>query len=235
MITAIAIDDEPLSLRVLTHFCAQASAVSLLHTFTRPDEALAFLQQQPVDLLFLDIHMPSVLGTDFYRALPGAPMVIFITAHSEYALEGFELQAVDYLLKPFTQERFLKAVEKARLLADASRKQADGELTAYLSLRVDYSLVQVATRDILYIEGLDDYLRVRLEGGRQVVVRMTLKHMLELLPANAFMRIHRSFIVPVHRVEKIRNKAVFVAGVELPVGSRFEAEAMARFAGRNAH
>ncbi|MCX6216432.1 response regulator transcription factor [Spirosoma sp.] len=242
MIRAIAVDDEPPALRILSHFCQQDGSIDLLKTFTRTDEALTYIEQHPIDLLFLDINMPSMSGIDFYRAIAnvstnGKPpvMVIFTTAYGEYAVEGFTLNAVDYLLKPFTFERFSQAITKA---ADVYRWQQRTDTTteAYVFVRADYTLHKIALTDILYIEGLDDYLKIHLqpETGKPgvpkpVVARMTMKSMLERLPAVDFVRVHRSYIVPLARVDAVRNRTLFVEGRDIPIGASYEADFLKRF------
>ncbi|HET8963365.1 MAG TPA: LytTR family DNA-binding domain-containing protein, partial [Chitinophagales bacterium] len=218
MITAIAIDDEPPALKIIETFCAQQDTVTLLKTFTRPSEALKYLRKYPVDLLFLDIQMPSLSGIHFYREIEQVAMVIFTTAHSQYAVEGFNLNAIDYLLKPFTFERFLTAVHKA---GEYSR-QKEKSNREYLFIRVDYALVKVKIADILYVEGLDDYLQIYLEEQKKIVPRMTMKAMLGKLPPEEFIRVHRSFIVPLKRIEQVRNKIIYTAGREIPLGSSYE-------------
>ncbi|MBN8820611.1 MULTISPECIES: LytTR family DNA-binding domain-containing protein [unclassified Spirosoma] len=239
MIRAIALDDEPPALRILSHFCQQVDFIDLSKTFTRTDEALRHLNQVQTDLLFLDINMPSISGIDFYRAISPTsassqlPMVIFTTAYAEYAVEGFTLNAVDYLLKPFTFERFLQAANKA---ADFYRWQQrdDSSLDSYVYVRADYTLHKLALADILFIEGLDDYLKIHLDpnsphGPRPIVARMTMKAMQERLVNANFMRVHRSYIVPLNRIEAVRNKTLFIASREVPVGASYEAEFLNRF------
>ncbi|GAB3012866.1 LytR/AlgR family response regulator transcription factor [Spirosoma pulveris] len=245
MIRAIAVDDEPPALRILTHFCQQAGLIDLRKTFTRTDEALQYIGQFPVDLLFLDINMPSMSGIDFYRAITrinpadNQPMmVIFTTAYGEYAVEGFTLNAVDYLLKPFTFERFVQAANKA---ADFYRwqQQADTTNEAYVFIRADYTLHKIALADILYIEGLDDYLKIHLRSEqasttkagapKPIVARMTMKSILERLPATNFVRVHRSFIVPLSRIEAVRNKTISVDSREIPIGASYEVDFLKRF------
>ena len=229
MLKAIAIDDEPPALRVISHFCSQVSLVDLQKTFSRTDEALAYLTENEVDLLFLDINMPAMSGIDFYKAIPKAAMVIFTTAYAEYAVEGFNLSAVDYLLKPFTFERFQQGVQKA---LDYSQfiKKAEPELAVeYLYIKADYSTYKIAIADILFIEGLDDYLKIQLENAKPIVARMTMKSMVEKLPAPDFIRVHRSFIVPLRRIENVRNKVIALGENEIPIGSSYEAEFFKRF------
>ncbi len=179
------------------------------------------MQKFPVDLLFLDIQMPSLSGLEFYKQVKQDTMVIFTTAHSEYAVEGFNLSAMDYLLKPFTLERFLQALNKSRDYYNYLRK-SDTTAQQYLYIRADYSLVKIFIPDIVFIEGLDDYLKIHLEGKKDIVARMTMKNLLEKLPSKEFVRVHRSFIVPFKRIETVRNKIISMAGEEIPIGNSYE-------------
>jgi len=221
MIKAIAIDDEPPALRLIENFCSRTEYISLEKTFTMPAEALKHLRKFPADLVFLDIQMPSVNGLDFYKSIRQDTMVIFTTAYSEYAVEGFNLSAVDYLLKPFTFKRFQQAVAKAMDYYNY-KKQSSGEASRYIFIRADYSLLKIALADIIYIEGLDDYLKIHLAGSNPIVARMTMKTMIEKLPARDFIRVHRSYIIPLNRIESYRNKTILVAGEEIPTGSSYE-------------
>ncbi|RZJ27943.1 MAG: response regulator transcription factor [Flavobacterium sp.] len=236
MIRAIALDDEPPALRVLTHFCNQLNTIDLQKTFLRPDEALTHLHEVPTDLLFLDINMPSVSGIEFHKAIPEQMLVIFTTAYAEYAVEGFTLNAVDYLLKPFTFERFQQAVQKANT-QHKFRQTTDPAKEAYLYIRADYTLHKIALSDILFIEGLDDYLKIHLHQiNRPIVARMTMKTMLQKLReadegSERFIRVHRSYIVAFNRIETVRNRMITLAGEEIPVGMSYEAEFFKRFQG----
>lgn len=221
MINAIAIDDEPPALKVIENFCSKVDFIKLQKTFTKPNDALKHLVKFPVDLLFLDIQMPSVSGVDFYKQIQQETMVIFTTAHSEYAIEGFNLSAVDYLLKPFTLERFVQSVNKANDYYNY-QKQLDKSTQQYLYVRAAYSLVKIDIRDILFIEGLDDYLKIHILGKNPIVARMTMKNIAEKLPSKEFIRVHRSYIVPFSRIEAVRNKTLFLAGKEIPIGSSYE-------------
>ena len=221
MITAIAIDDEPPALKIIESFCAKQEVVSLLKTFTKPHEALKYLRKYPVDLLFLDIQMPSLSGLNFYKEIQQVSMVIFTTAYSEYAVEGFNLNAIDYLLKPFTYERFMLAVNKANEFY-AFTHQKEKSVQEYLFIRVDYSLVKIKIADIILIEGLDDYLQIYLADQRKIVPRMTMKAIMGKLPAEEFMRVHRSFIIPLKRIDQVRNKVISTGGREIPLGSSYE-------------
>ena len=221
MIRAIAIDDEPPALRIVERFASHVPGLSLERSFTRPGEALEYLHSHEVDLLFLDIQMPSVSGLHFYKNLPGEPMVIFTTGYSEYAVEGFNLQAVDYLLKPFTQARFEQAVAKATSAFEYKWRQV-AATQQFISVRADYSVHRVLLSDILYIEGLDDYLKIHLESGKPIVARMTMKAMMESLPEASFMRVHRSYIIPLERISLVRNKTIYIGEAQIPVGGSYE-------------
>ncbi|MES2515399.1 MAG: LytTR family DNA-binding domain-containing protein [Bacteroidota bacterium] len=226
MIKALAIDDEPLALSVIETFCSQVDYIDLQKTFTKPNEALKHLNKYPVDLLFLDIHMPSLTGIDFYKNIEQNTMVIFCTAHGQYAVEGFNLNALDYLLKPFTFERFQQATEKAR---DYFSQLSSQKTVEHIFVRADYSLQKITLDDILYIEALDDYLKIYLHQQKTIVARMTMKTMLEKLPATDFIRVHRSFIIPIKKVESLRNKSFQISDRKIPVGNSYEVEVLKHF------
>lgn len=226
MITAIAIDDEPPALKVVEVFCADFDFIALQKTFTRTDEALKHLRKYPVDLIFLDIQMPSLSGIDLYKSMEQQIPVIFTTAFSEYAVEGFNLNAVDYLLKPFTRERFAQAVHKA---ADYIRHNRQSDNSDYLFIRADYNLHRIALRDIEYIEGLDDYIRLHLQDQKPVIARMTMKSIAEKLEGKDFIRVHRSYIVPLARIHQVRNKVIRIGDREITIGSSYEEAFFAKF------
>ncbi len=223
MINAIAIDDEPPALKVMEGFCSRVDFIILQKTFTKPTEAIRHIRKFPVDLLFLDIQMPSITGIQFLKEIEREMMVIFTTAYSQYAVEGFNLNAVDYLLKPFTFERFDQAVTKAKDLFTRTHQKEDLE-QQHLFIRADYSLLKIPVTDILYIEGLDDYLKIHLPNRNPIVARMTLKMILQKLPAKEFIRVHRSFIVPISKVQSIRNKNIIVGGIEIPIGTSYQVD-----------
>ncbi len=221
MIQAIAIDDEIPALSILEKFCEKAGFIELQKTFNQPGEALKYLRGFPVNLLFIDINMPSMTGIELYKAVQQDTMAIFTTAYSEYAVEGFNLNAVDYLLKPFTFKRFMQAAEKAQEYFNYQRQHENAAIQ-YLLVRADYSLVKINIDDILYIEGYDDYLKIHLQNQRPVITRMTLKSILAKLPVQNFIRVHRSYVVPLHKIESVRNKIISLGEVRLPVGNSYE-------------
>lgn len=221
MINAIALDDEPLALTVISAFCGRTEGITLEKTFTEPKEAMKHLRKYPVDLIFLDVCMPTMSGIEFYKAVAQDTMVIFTTAHSEYAVEGFELSAVDFLVKPIKFERFQQAIKKAEEYHNFLHKK-ESAVDQYLFLRIDYSLVKLAIADIVYIEGLDNYLKIFVRNGKPLIVRMSMKAMIEKLPPTQFIRVHRSYIVSISDIVSIRNKQLQVGSEQIPVGVNYE-------------
>jgi len=222
VISAIAIDDEPLPLGIIEKYCQATDFISLDKTFTKTGDAKIYLEKYPVDLLFLDINMPEISGIDFYKGLKQDTMVIFTTAHVQYAFDGFELSAVDFLLKPYSLERFLVAVNKAKEYHSfLHRKESTEE--KHIFIRSEHHLIKLPISDILYIEGLADYLKIHLENGKILVTRATMKGILSRLSDKKFIRVHRSFIVPFHRILSVRNKNIMLAGDrEIPIGISYE-------------
>ncbi len=231
-LSAIALDDEPPALRILHNLCAKTEGVILEKTFTSPSEVKNYLQTHTVDLLFLDINMPTVSGIDFYQSLAAEgipqPLVIFTTAFSEFAIEGFHLQAVDYLLKPIDLQRFRQACQKAFILKQ-SKAISFQTAEAYLHIRADYTLHKIPYKDILFIEASDDYLKIYLQDQKPLVARMTMKALAEKLPPNQFMRVHKSYIVALAKVQSVRNRLLALENLEVPIGQRYEKEVLAYF------
>jgi DNA-binding LytR/AlgR family response regulator len=220
-IKCVAIDDEPPALALLGDHISKSPSLQLLKTF---DDAIAgneFLRNSPVDLLFIDINMPDITGLDLVRSLENRPMIIFTTAYKNYALEGFELDAVDYLLKPISFERFTKAVNKAVEYFEYKTKAVNTEPEA-LFVYSEYRMVKILLTDIVYIESLEDYIRIHLDAGKPVMTLLTLKAVLEKLPATKFKRIHRSYIVAASKVQSVLNrKAKLSSGIELPISDSY--------------
>lgn len=216
--TSIAIDDEPIALEVIKSLAAKVLFLELKATFTNAFEGIEYLQKNKIDLLFLDIKMPDITGIEVSRSLQNLPMIIFTTAYSEHAVEGFELDAVDYLLKPFSLQRFLKACTKAHELFLLKNKM---QPLNYIFLKDSYEQIKVLFDDILYIEAAGNYLNVMLQN-RKITTRLTISEMLELLPAKGFTRIHRSYIVARNKVTKFNKQSVFIFKIELPIGMNYE-------------
>ncbi len=226
MIKAIAIDDESIATKVIENFSKEIDFLKLEKTFSSSKEGLRYLEKFPTDLIFLDIDMPEMNGIDLYKNLKQDTMVIFITSRADYAVEGFNLNAVDYLVKPFTFDRFKQAVKKAHDLLLLHNQGNLNNDQKHLFIRADFSLIKVPVAGIIYVEGLDDYLKIHLENQKHLVARMTMKNLLEKLPSNEFVRIHRSYIVANKHVEKIRGKFVYINGKELPIGASYEEQAL---------
>jgi DNA-binding LytR/AlgR family response regulator len=222
MIRAMAIDDEPLALELIESYCKNVDFIRYEKGFSGTTAALQFLEKNPVDLLFLDINMPSISGIDFFRSLKHKPLLIFTTSYSEYAVNSYELGAVDYLLKPFTFDRFRMAVERANDTYNLVFNARVGEKDKFLMLKADSGLVRVILTDILFIEGLDNYLKIHLCNEPPIVIRLTMKTLTEMLNESEFLRVHRSYIVSLGRIESIRQKVITIAGEEIPIGKNYE-------------
>ena len=217
----IAIDDEPLALEIIKTYVAQFPALELLQTFDDAISGAEFLRHAAVDLLFIDINMPDISGLDLVRSLKEKPLIIFTTAYKNFAFEGFELEALDYLLKPIDLKRFGKAVHKA-IDYYAYKNAPRDEVADSLFVYAEYRMVKIELKDIEYIESLEDYIRIHLSDAKPIMTLMPLKKVLEKLPADKFKRIHRSYVVPVNKVKSILNrKAQLASGKELPISDSY--------------
>ena len=224
MIRCLAIDDEPLALDLLADNISKLPYLQLVASCDNAIEAMQLLETQPVDLIFLDIQMPGLTGLQFIKSLQQKPMFILVTAYEKYALEGFELDVVDYLVKPVSLERFIKACNKANELFQLKTKSATlpAASAEYFFVSVDYSLLKIVFDDIMYIEGLKDYIKIHLKStSRAVITRMSIKSLEEQLPATIFVRIHKSYIVSVKHVTAVRKNSVFIDALELPVSDNY--------------
>lgn len=228
MINAIAIDDEPLALRVIETLCAKSEIVNLQKVFTQPNEALRHLKKFPADLIFCDIQMPSLTGISLVRSLQQNTMVIFTTAFSEYAATSYDLNAIDYLLKPINQKRFIQAVTKAQEYFNYVNKK-EHSADQHIFIRADFSLVKIPLADILYIEGLADYLKIHINGRKPITARMPMKAMMMKLQPGDFIRVHRSFIVPFNKIEAVRGTTIFIANTQFPIGRTYATEFFQRY------
>ncbi len=221
MLKCIAIDDEPFALELIKEFAKQVPELQLMQTFDDAISGGEFLRQNQIDLLFIDINMPDITGIELVRSLQQKPMTIFTTAYKKFAFDGFELDAIDYLLKPIDFERFKKAATKA-IEFHAYKTSKKDLLGESLFVRSEYKMIKIELNDIDYIEGLEDYIKIHLTNGRPILTLMTLKAVLEKLPADKFKRIHRSYIVPVNKVKSILNKKITLAsGVELGISDTY--------------
>lgn len=225
MIRTIAVDDEPLALQLVTGYIQKTPGLSLAGSFDNPQEALEFVISEKVDLIFIDIQMPDLTGIEFTRALGGGPRVVFTTAYEKYALDGFRLDVVDYLLKPFSYEEFLKAVGKAARLIKAEKGEQEKveSNNEFLFLKSDYKIRRINFNDILYIEGLKDYVKVFLAGSSKPVLSLITMKLLETkLPPSKFMRVHRSFIVNLERIEIIERSRIVFGKTYIPVSEQYK-------------
>lgn len=220
MIKAIAIDDEPLALEVLTSLCGSLNFIDLKRTFTQSSSAIRYLKQHPVDLLFLDINMPDINGIELYKSLNQDVMVIFTTAFSEYAVQGFELNAIDYLLKPIKQKRFKQACLKVQDFYDF--KKSKEVRNNFIYVRSAYSLVKIPLSDILFFQTMDDYIKIHRVNAKPTLTLLSMKKLLQMLPEKKFIRIHRSFGVSIEKIEAVRAKTVIIKDHQLPVGVTYE-------------
>ena len=219
-IKCVAIDDEPLALVLIEKLILKYPMLQLVATFDDAISGIEFLHHHPVDLLLIDINMPDVTGIELVKALQYKPMIIFITAHKNFAIESYELDAVDYLLKPVQQERFDKAIHKAIEYFSYKTATQTG-LDEVIFIRSEYQLIKINIDDIEYIESLEDYCKIHLLHEKPIMTLTTLKAMLEKLPSEKFKRIHRSYIVPLSKIKSIINKKVKLSSVELPVGNSY--------------
>ena len=224
-IRTIAIEDEPLALALITGYISKTSALELVGAFDNSLDALEFLADNPVDLIVLDIQMPDLSGIEFIRTLQFPPKIIFTTAYEKYAVEGFKVNAVDYLLKPFSYQEFVAAVQKAKKLIELESAQLPHieANNQFLFLKSEYKIRKISFGNILYIEGLKDYIKVYHESEKAPILSInTLKSIEEKLPADRFMRIHRSFIVNLDKIETIERGRIIFGDVYIPVGDQYK-------------
>ncbi|GAB3048516.1 LytR/AlgR family response regulator transcription factor [Spirosoma pulveris] len=227
----LIVDDEPPALDVLELYIESVEGLTMAARCENALQAFQVLQQQPIDLLFLDITMPKLIGTDFLRTLRNPPPVIITTAYREYALDGYELDVIDYLLKPIPFDRFLRGVGKVLKTMDTpvtspipAKEPFRSTETGFLFFRADRKLVKVMTREIQYVESLKDYVRIFTTTGKPLVVKQTISALEVMLPADQFVRVHRSFIVAVASVSTYTPRHVEVARQELPIGRLYQKE-----------
>jgi len=225
-IRCLIVDDEPLARDVLRRYIDLMPTLVLCGECANAIETISFLQQQAVDLLFLDVHMPQLKGTELLKILTNPPKVILTTAHAEYALESYDLDIVDYLLKPIQFERFLKGVSKAFQLAKPSLAYGvapapdEGKKEAYIYLRADRKMVKVLLEDILYIESMKDYIKIFTRRGT-VITKQSITAMEAMLPEQAFIRTHRSFIASVDKIKSFTTELIEIEKAEIPIGKLY--------------
>ncbi|RIJ47333.1 DNA-binding response regulator [Maribellus luteus] len=222
-INALIIDDEPLAQDVIKQYAQKLPDLKIAATCSEAICAHRILQEQSIDLIFLDINMPKLSGISFLKNLNNPPLVIFTTAYSEYALEGFELNAVDYLKKPFSFERFCKAFYRAEELLLLKRKAVTqpGESDAkFLFIKSNKKNYKINFADIMFVEGLGDYIKIHIKENHYVT-NLSMKRILDLLPADLFYRIHKSYIISLHNIESVEGNMVSIEGNKLPIGNSY--------------
>ena len=225
MLRCIAIDDEELALELLEDNISKVEYLELVGKFNNPLKAIQILQEQEIDLVFLDIQMPGLSGLQLIQSIQNKPMFILVTAYEKFALEGFDLNVVDYLVKPVPLDRFIKACNKAwelHNLKTQSKQPSDQNTPDYFFVNVDYSLLKIVRSDIIYINGLKDYVKIHLKSStKPIVPRITMKGLEELLPDSQFIRIHKSYIVSINSITAVRKNSVFIGTLELPVSENY--------------
>ncbi|SEM22362.1 two component transcriptional regulator, LytTR family [Chitinophaga rupis] len=222
MIKCIAVDDEPLALEIITDFARKVPFLSLVQTFENAAEAMRFLQDEKVDLVFLDIKMPDINGIQFLKSLKYPPLVIFTTAYGEYALDGFDLDVVDYLLKPIPFDRFLRAATKAQeYMTVSQQKNGDnGHVNDYIFIKTEYKIIKINLEDILFIEALKDYTKI-YTPYQPVLTLRSLKSFESRLPADKFIRVHRSYLVSLNKINSVEKNTVMIANQSIPISDGY--------------
>jgi DNA-binding LytR/AlgR family response regulator len=230
MIRCVIVDDSPLALDLLEDYISKVDELHLIRKFTNALEAIPFIESKNIELVFLDIHMPDISGMDLLKKLIKKPKIIFTTAFPNYAVAGFELDAVDYLLKPFSFDRFKKAADKAVSLIHTSGIKKNEE--AFIYVKSGYDKVKINIREIHYIEALKDYIKI-YTGEKKVLSLMSMKEILELLPKDEFVRTHRSYIIAVNKIKRVSSKSVLLENKEVPVGAMYRKEFVRFLESRN--
>lgn len=238
MIRCLAVDDEPLALDVIANYVQKVPSLTLVKTTTDPLEALSLIQQGEVDLLFLDIQMPTLTGIQFLRVMNGRCKVILTTAYSEFALEGYEYDVIDYLLKPISFERFLKSVSKLssrnEKIIEVEKPTNNEAITVkvennptldFIFVKTEYKIQKLNLSDILYIEGLKDYVSIYTKSER-ILTLQTMKKTEEMLPSNRFVRVHKSYIVSLEKIDSIERQRIFIGKNVIPVGDSYQKDFM---------
>ena len=234
MIKCIIIDDEPLAIGVLKSYCEDLGEVDVIGTFTNPFEATTLLSSEQIDLVFLDIEMPQINGIDLIKSIDKKPLFVFTTAYPQYAIEGFDLNAVDYLVKPIPFVRFIKAINRVKRLmssGDASKLPENnltpssggfGQAAQFLFVKSEYESVKINVQEIKYIQGLKDYLKIYTQDKKPILTLMSFKEMLSKLPADQFVRVHRSFVVNIGVIMSIQRSKIVIDDIRIPIGESFK-------------
>ncbi len=234
-LNCVIIDDEPLARKGIREYISDVSFLNCVGDFDSPLRAATALDLQDVHLLFLDIQMPKITGLDFLKTLPQAPPVIFTTAYPQYALDGFDVNALDYLVKPISFERFLKAANKAKEYYELRLKnktESDKEPSSYFFIKVDGKLLKIYLEDILFVEALQNYVAIHTKDKKHITY-LTLGNVSEYLPEDEFIKTHKSFIVPVKKVESIEGNELRIGGHLIPISRNLKDGVMGKLLGKN--
>jgi DNA-binding LytR/AlgR family response regulator len=225
MIRCIAIDDEPLALKQIGDYIKKTPFLELAGLYESASQAIEVLEDTAVDLMFVDINMPDLSGIELVKALTNPPLIVFVTAYGEYALEGYKVDAIDYLLKPVSYGDFLKSANKAKTWFDALQ-QKPSEVTSnknFLFIKSEYKILRINFDDIKYIEAMSEYIRIHLVNSKPVMTQVSMKSIEDKLPEDSFMRVHRSFIINLSKISVIeRNRIVFDGNVYIPVSDQYK-------------
>lgn len=226
-IRAIIVDDEPLARNIIIEYSKNIPSLKIIGECSDAICASQFLQTTNIDLIFLDINMPKISGIDFLKNLTNPPLVILTTAYSEYALDGYELNVIDYLKKPYSFERFFKSINKAieqnNLLKSVSFSFVKDTHNDFIFLKSDKKTIKIVFSDILYVEGLGDYIKI-FTSSQKYISNLSMKKILSVLPSNNFYRIHKSFIVAIDKIESIEGNIIKINNVRLPIGNNFRTD-----------
>ena len=226
----LIIDDEPLAVRLISSYVQQVPELEIAAICNNAIDALGILRDQKIDLLFLDIKMPKLMGTDFLRSIPNPPKVIFVTAYREYALEGYELDIVDYLLKPVSFARFLKAVQKAMKVigvdngATIENGFENDNKDAFLYFKIDKQMQKVILHDILFVESCKEYVKLHFDNGKTLLVKQGLTSLQKLLSPHRFLRVHRSYIVTIEKIISYTPNFITIGNQKIPIGRLYKNE-----------
>jgi len=224
MISCVAIDDEPLALEVVKKYISKTADLHLDALYSNALEAQDYLKRKSVDLVFLDIQMPGINGVQLYKSLIVKPMVIFTTAYKEFAIDGFEVEAIDYLLKPFDLERFQKGVSKAVLWHKLNTENSSDQQKDFLYIHSDYKVIKIPYNEIIFVEASDDYAKINT-NSQSYLTLMSMRAVFEKLSKNLFIRIHRSYIVAINQIAFVQFRKIgLINGIELPVGDTYRTE-----------
>ncbi len=223
-INCIAIDDEPLALELLESYINKIPYLNLVGTYNSPGEALSVINNESIDLIYLDINMPEINGLQLVKSLENAPKVIFTTAYDSFAIQGFELNAVDYLLKPFSFERFLIATEKVQERVSRNKQLVQDISNDFIFIKIEHNILKVMLDEIYFIEGYKDYLKIHTSSKYPLLTLKSIKSIEKVLQNKGFIRIHRSYIISINKIHSFRNGKIKIKEVYLPIGDNYKEE-----------